>query len=43
MTGTLCFAPAPRWAVAKGHYETAEAILNLDDDWIARINAFDLE
>jgi hypothetical protein len=25
-------------AVAKGHIEVAEALLNLDDDWIAKIN-----
>jgi len=26
-------------AVAKRHYVLAEALANLDDDWIARINA----
>jgi hypothetical protein len=26
-------------AVARGHIEVAEALLNLDDDWIAKINA----
>jgi hypothetical protein len=32
----LCVAAAQ--AVAKGHPATAEALMNLDDDWIAKIN-----
>lgn len=32
----LCVAAAQ--AVAKGHLRTAEALMNLDDDWIAKIN-----
>lgn len=34
---TLLSATAAQ-AVAKGHIEVAEALLNLDDDWIAKIN-----
>jgi hypothetical protein len=30
-------------AVAKGHIEVAEALLNLDDDWIVKINNCDFD
>ena len=30
-------------AVAKGHIDVAEALLNLDDDWIAKINNFEFD
>ena len=30
-------------AVAKGHHAAADAIMNLDDDWIAKINACDFD
>jgi hypothetical protein len=34
----LVLAAAAALAVAKEHVDVAEALLNLDDDWIARIN-----
>ncbi len=39
----MLLAAAAAQAVAKGHVGVAEALLNLDDDWIAKINsdAFD--
>jgi hypothetical protein len=37
---TLLSAAAAQ-AVAKGHYGVAEALSNLDDDWIEKINAGD--
>lgn len=37
----LCAAAAQ--AVAKGHAEVAEALLNLDADWIGRINRFEYD
>jgi hypothetical protein len=30
-------------AVSNGHFDIAEALLNLDDDWIAKINSFDFD
>lgn len=39
---TLLSAAAAQ-AVAKGHIHVAQALLNLDADWIARINNFDFD
>ncbi|MFM2280400.1 MAG: hypothetical protein RLZZ444_2631, partial [Pseudomonadota bacterium] len=33
----MLIAATAALAVAKGHIPVAEALLNLDDDWIARI------
>jgi uncharacterized protein HemX len=40
---SMLLSVAAAQAVANGHIDLAEALLNLDDDWIARINdpAFD--
>lgn len=35
---SMLLSAAAAQAVAKGHIDVAEAILNLDDDWIAKIN-----
>lgn len=34
----MLLAVAAAQAVAKGHIDIAEALLNLDADWIAKIN-----
>jgi hypothetical protein len=35
---SMLLSAAAAQAVTKGHIDVAEALLNLDDDWIARIN-----
>jgi hypothetical protein len=35
---SMLLSAAAAQAVAKGHTDIAEALLNLDDDWIAKIN-----
>ena len=35
---SMLLSVAAAQAVAKGHLRTAEALMNLDDDWIARIS-----
>ncbi|NJC40770.1 hypothetical protein GGQ87_001028 [Brevundimonas alba] len=37
-TEDMLLSAAAAEAVAKGHYSVAEALLNLDSDWIERIN-----
>jgi hypothetical protein len=37
---SMLLAAAAAQAVAKGHIDIAEALLNLDDDWIIKINSF---
>ena len=34
----MLLSAAAAQAVAKGHIDVAEALMNLDDDWIGRIN-----
>ena len=34
----MLLAAAAAQAVAKGHVDVAEALMNLDADWIAKIN-----
>ena len=37
---SMLLSAAAAQAVAKGHIDIAQALLNLDDDWIAKINSF---
>lgn len=39
----LTISAAAALAVAKGHHALAEALMNLDADWIAKINACDFD
>ncbi|WMS42271.1 hypothetical protein RDV64_19740 [Acuticoccus sp. MNP-M23] len=39
----MLLSAAAAQAVAKGHVDVAEALLNLDADWIARINSVDFD
>jgi hypothetical protein len=39
----MVLAVAAAQAVAKGQFEVAEALLNLDADWITKINNCDFD
>ncbi|NTF43365.1 hypothetical protein [Rhizobium rhizogenes] len=39
----MLLSAAAAQAVAKGHIDVAEALLNLDADWIAKINSFEFD
>jgi len=39
----MLLSAAAAQAVAKGHIDVAEALLNLDADWIAKINNFEFD
>jgi hypothetical protein len=36
---SMCLSAAAAQAVAKGHVTVAETLLNLDENWIAKINS----
>ena len=40
---SMLLSAAAAQAVAKGHVDVAEALLNLDADWIAKINNFEFD
>lgn len=40
---SMLLSAAAAQAVAKGHIDVAEALLNLDADWIAKINNFEFD
>jgi len=40
---SMLLAAAAAQAVAKGHIDVAEALINLDDDWIGKINRCELD
>lgn len=40
---SMLLSAAAAQAVAKGHIDVAQALLNLDADWIAKINNFDFD
>lgn len=40
---SMLLSAAAAQAVAKGHIDIAEALLNLDDDWIRKINSLEFD